>query len=196
MKFSELKEYIASDLYRHKGRKGTKAVFTCLRKKRSFKITFWFRLAQYVTQNNYPLIGPLVRAIYVRVCRKYCVDLPIKTKIGKGLLIYHCYGLVIHGDSIIGDNVMLAHQVTLASEKGKAPIIGNRVRITPGAKLVGGVEVGEGSVVGTNAVVVNDVPPNCITVGIPNKIINRPYEDDADRYYWGEKTAQTHEILT
>lgn len=181
---AELKEAIAADLYRFKGRSGQKALLKTLRKERSFQITFWLRQAQYYTFNQNKLMGFVCRRIYKRVCQRYNVDLPVKTRVGKGLIIYHCYGLVVHQDAVIGDNCMLAHQVTLAYEKGAAPVIGNQVRIAPGAKVVGGVSIGDNVVVGTNAVVVKDVPANSVTVGIPNKILNRPFVDEDNRYYW------------
>lgn len=196
MNTAELKEYLAADLYRHKGRKGTAAMLKTLRKNRSFKITFWLRLAQWGRQSAPPGLKQLLRWQYRRVCRRYCVDLPETTQIGKGLIIYHCYGLVVNGKSLIGDNVMLAHQITLADEQGKAPIIGDRVRIAPGAKVIGGVEIGEGVVVGANCVVVKDVPPHTVTVGIPNRVIPHPYDDDAERYYWPPTAWTTKEPLS
>jgi serine O-acetyltransferase len=94
---------------------------------------------------------------------------------------------VVHGDAVIGDNILLTHQVTLATEKGKAPVIGNCVRISPGAKIVGGVQIGDNVVVGANAVVVKDVPSNTVAVGVPARVLDRPFEEFAERYYWLEK---------
>jgi serine O-acetyltransferase len=182
MKFSELKEYIRSDLYRFHGRTDAKEFVLAILKNRSFKITFWYRLAH--AYGRVLGAGFLVRWKYSRVCEKYCVDLPWQTKIGKGLRLFHCYGLVVHGDSVIGDNAMITHQVTLATEKGKAPVIGNCVRISPGAKIVGGVKLGDNVVVGANAVVVKDVPSNTVAVGIPARVLDRPFEEFSERYYW------------
>jgi len=186
---AERNEAIAADLYRLKGKKGRKALLKALRKHRSFKITFWFRQAQYYNQHENNAMAFICKRIYLRICRKYNVDLPLKTKVGKGLIIYHCYGLVVHGDSVIGDNCMLAHQVTLAFEKGAAPQVGDRVRIAPGAKVVGGVSIGDDVVVGANAVVVKDVPSGCVTVGIPNRILDRPFKDEEERYYWNQAST-------
>lgn len=171
-------------MYRHQGKGGTVVMLKYLLKNRSFKITFWFRIAKYFSEAGIPLLGPIARRIYRLVTLRYCVDMPLSVQLGKGLLIYHAFGLVIHSDSVIGDNVMLSHQVTLATEKGGAPIIGNRVRISPGAKIVGGVTLGDGVVVGANSVVIKNVPPNCVTVGVPNRILERPFEEFAERYFW------------
>lgn len=183
------REAIRADLYRHKGKQGTSAMLKALMRNRSFQITYWFRVAKYYSAKN-PLIGFLARRMYRRVCRRYNVDLPLKTQLGKGLIIYHCYGMVVHGKSVIGDNCMLAHQVTLAFEKGAAPVIGDRVRIAPGAKVVGGVEVGSGSVVGANAVVVKHIPANSVAVGVPARALDRPFVDEEERYYWPPQQPQ------
>jgi len=196
MSFSDHSYLIRADLYRHKGRKGTAALLKTLRKSRSFKITFWFRMAGWARKEAPPIIKQLIIRQYRKVCRRYCVDLPEQTQIGPGLIIYHCFGLVVNAKSQIGANCMLAHQVTLADEKGQAPIIGERVRLAPGVKVVGGVQIGSGVVVGANAVVVNDVPENSISVGIPNRIINKPYEDDANRYFWPTDSMEANKNLT
>jgi serine O-acetyltransferase len=182
MTFSELKEYIQSDLYRFHGRADAREFVLALLKNRSFKITFWYRLAHALGRK--PGVGILVRWKYSRVCGKYCVDLPWQTKIGKGAKLAHAYGLVVHGDAVIGDNVLLTHQVTLATEKGRAPVIGNCVRISPGAKIVGGVRIGDNVVVGANAVVIKGVPSNTVAVGVPARVLDRPFKEFAERYYW------------
>lgn len=182
MKFSELKEYIRSDIYRFHGRMDFREFILCLLTQRTFKILFWFRVTHAF--GRHPFIGFVVRWKYRRVCEKYCVDLPWQTKIGKGIKLSHAYGLVVHGDTIIGDNVLLTHQVTLATEKGRAPVIGSRVRISPGAKIIGGVHIGDNVVVGANAVVVKDIPSNTVAVGVPARILERPFDEFAERYYW------------
>jgi serine O-acetyltransferase len=184
MTLTDLKEYIMSDLYRHRGRKGWPAVFKLLRKNRSFKITFWLRVAQYARTNKVPVLAQLSAWKYRQICHRYCIDFPFETQVGKGLIIYHCYGLVVNGNAIIGNNVMLAHQVTLAFENGGAPVVGDRVRIAPGAKLVGRVSVGDDALVGANTVVLTDVPVNSIAIGIPNRTIERTAPEGVERYFW------------
>jgi serine O-acetyltransferase len=56
------------------------------------------------------------------------------------------------------------------------PTIGNGVYIGAGAKIIGKLVIGDGARIGANAVVVNDVPPNCTAVGIPARIIDRGAE--------------------
>jgi len=103
-------------------------------------------------------------------------------RIGNNLFIDHGMGVVIGETSEIGDNVTLYHQVTLGGvslEKGKRhPTIENNVVIGAGAKVLGAIVVGEGSRIGSNAVVVKDVPPNSVVVGVPGQVVvrSRPKE--------------------
>ncbi|RED55561.1 serine O-acetyltransferase EpsC [Cohnella lupini] len=98
--------------------------------------------------------------------------------IGKGLIIRHSNGIVVGGLSVIGENCTLLQQVTLGERDGDGsdhnhsnPIVGNGVTISAGAKLIGGIVVGDNAIIGANAVVLQDVPPNTVAVGIPARII-------------------------
>lgn len=90
--------------------------------------------------------------------------------IGKRLFIDHGMGVVIGETARIGDDVTLYHQVTLGGtsfEKGiRHPQLGNNVIVGAGAKLLGPITVGDGARIGSNAVVVKDVPPNATMIGV------------------------------
>ena len=94
--------------------------------------------------------------------------------IGNGLFIDHGMGVVIGETSIIGDNVTLYQGVTLGGtgkEKGKRhPTVGNNVVIGAGAKVLGNIKIGDNSYIGSNAVVIKDVPDNSTVVGVPGRI--------------------------
>lgn len=93
--------------------------------------------------------------------------------IGEGLFIQHGYCTGI-GARSIGKNCWINQQVVIGySDTDKTPTIGDNVHITVGAKVLGDVTVGDNSIVGANAVVVKDVPPNCTVVGVPAYIIKR-----------------------
>lgn len=95
-------------------------------------------------------------------------------KIGNGFFIDHGMGVVIGETTIIGDNVTIYQGVTLGGtgkEKGKRhPTIGNNVVIGAGAKVLGNIEIGDNSYIGSNAVVIKDVPANSTVVGVPGRI--------------------------
>jgi serine O-acetyltransferase len=101
------------------------------------------------------------------------IDLPCETQVGRRLVIEHFGGIVISGDSVIGDDVTLRHGVTLGLRRTGvpgAPVIGNGVDIGAGAKILGPVRIGAGAVIGANAVVLCDVPAGALAVGIPARI--------------------------
>jgi serine O-acetyltransferase len=98
-------------------------------------------------------------------------------KIGRAFFIDHGMGVVIGETAEVGDNVTLYHGVTLGGttwQKGKRhPTIGSNVVIGAGAKVLGPVHIGANTRIGANSVVLNDIPPNSIVVGIPGKVVFR-----------------------
>lgn len=97
--------------------------------------------------------------------------------IGKGLFIDHGMGVVIGETTEIGDDVMLFHGVTLGGtgkDKGKRhPTVGNGVLIGAGAKVLGPIKIGDNAKIGSNSVVLKDVPANATAVGISARNIVR-----------------------
>jgi serine O-acetyltransferase len=101
-------------------------------------------------------------------------DIPVNSQLGEGLLMPHPNGVVIHPAAEVGVNCLILQQVTIgANQHGEVPKIGDRVDIGAGAKIIGGVVVGEHALIGANAVVVHDVPPWHTAVGIPAVIRKR-----------------------
>ncbi len=104
------------------------------------------------------------------------IELPCETRVGRRLRIEHFGGIVISGDAVIGDDVVLRHGVTVGlkrtGERG-APRIGDRVDIGAGAKILGTIVIGDDAVIGANAVVLCDVPPGALAAGIPARIIRQ-----------------------
>ena len=94
--------------------------------------------------------------------------------IGKRLFIDHGMGVVIGETAVVGDGVLLYQGVTLGGtgvEQGKRhPTIGNNVVVGAGAKVLGNITIGDNSYIGSNAVVLKDVPPNSTVVGVPGRI--------------------------
>ena len=95
--------------------------------------------------------------------------------IGRRFFIDHGAGVVIGETAIVGDDVLMYHQVTLGGmslEKTKRhPTIGNNVLLGMGAKVIGNITVGDGARIGANAVVTRDVPPDTTVVGVPGRIL-------------------------
>ena len=122
------------------------------------------------------------------------VEIHPGAKIGRRFFIDHGMGVVIGETAEIGDDCTLYHGVTLGGttwQPGKRhPTLGNNVVVGAGAKVLGPITIGEGGRVGSNAVVVKDVPPGATVVGIPGRIV-RAHEktapDDQRRRAFAEK---------
>lgn len=101
-----------------------------------------------------------------------------RLSIGKNLKMPHPQNIVIGSGCIIGENVTIYHDVTLGQNHGEYPVIGNDVVIYAGAKIIGAIKIGNGAIVGCNAVVNKDVPANAIVGGVPAKIIKYRGNED------------------
>jgi len=104
-------------------------------------------------------------------------------KIGRRFFIDHGMGVVIGETAQIGDDVTLYHGVTLGGtswQKGKRhPTLADNVVVGAGAKVLGPILIGAGARIGSNAVVVSEVPKGATVVGIPGRIVHkRPIEDN------------------
>lgn len=94
-------------------------------------------------------------------------EIHLNTEIGGGFRLPHPTGIIIHHKSVIGPNVMIFHQVTLA----QPCTIGGHVDIGAGAKVMGPLTIGDHVKVGANAVVTGDVADGLTVAGIPARVI-------------------------
>jgi len=94
-------------------------------------------------------------------------------KFDQGFVIMHPVGVVINSKVSGGKNIVIESGVVIGDEKGQAPCLGNNIFIGAGAKIIGGITIGDNVKIGANAVVVKDLPSNVTAVGIPAKVINR-----------------------
>jgi serine O-acetyltransferase len=98
-------------------------------------------------------------------------------RIGSGVFIDHGMGLVIGETAEVGDDVTLYQGVTLGGSSLKRekrhPTLDRDVVVGTGAAVIGAIRVGEGARIGAGSVVVTEVPPNSVVVGVPGKVIYR-----------------------
>jgi len=132
------------------------------------------RLAHRLWTGGLRLPARLVSALVRTVTG---VDIHPGATIGGGLFIDHATGVVIGQTAEIGEDVTLYQGVTLGGTSLRAakrhPTVGDRVTIGAGAKVLGAITIGHDSRIGANAVVVRDVPPNSVVVGVPGQVIAR-----------------------
>lgn len=132
------------------------------------RIAHWFYLRKWCT----------VSRIISQVSRFMTgIEIHPGARIGERLFIDHGMGVVIGETCEIGDDVVLYQGVTLGGtgkEKGKRhPTIGNNVVIGSGAKILGSFTIGAQSNIGSNSVVLKEVPPNSTVVGIPGRVVRQ-----------------------
>ena len=106
--------------------------------------------------------------------------------IGRRFFIDHGMGVVIGETAVVGDDVMLYHQVTLGGtgkDTGKRhPTLENGVIVGAGAKILGNITVGAGARIGSGSVVLRDVPAGATVVGIPGRVVS---EKEAEAFIHG-----------
>lgn len=111
------------------------------------------------------------RALHRLVRNVYGIELPDTARIGRRVVFEHQHGIVVHGNSVIGDDCILRQGVTLGMRSMEsphdAPVLGRGVNVGAGAKVLGPVRIGDGASIGANAVVLTDVPPGALAVGVP-----------------------------
>lgn len=127
-------------------------------------------------------------------------------KIGRRFFIDHGMGVVIGETATIGDDCTLYHGVTLGGttwrKEKRHPSLGNNVVVGAGAKILGPINVGDGARVGSNSVVVRDVPAGATVIGIPGRVISAekdasksPHREAMAKKIGFEAYGQTKDIL-
>jgi serine O-acetyltransferase len=134
---------------------------------------------------NYRIANSLYKSGFKFIARMFSglsqiltnVDIHPAATIGRRVFIDHGFGIVIGETTIIEDDVLIYQGVTLGGvnlEKGKRhPTIEKNCVIGSGAKILGDITIGQGSKIGANSVVVQDVPTHSTAVGVPARIVQR-----------------------
>src|SRR5918999_1109232 len=105
------------------------------------------------------------------------IEIHPAARLGPGLFIDHGMGVVIGETAEVGENVTLLQGVTLGGTSLKRekrhPTLGDNVVVGAGAKIIGAFRIGDGSRIGAGSVVVREVPPNAVVVGVPGRVTHR-----------------------
>lgn len=142
------------------------------------KLYIWvLRHLEFYTNVNIPVVGKLMLLFFEvwhrRQELKYGVYIG-KNMCGYGLRIVHIGGIHVNANKVgnyfsITQNCVLGNK----SDTKDRPYVGNNVEFTLGAKAIGGVRIGDNSIICPNSVVIKDIPENCIASGVPVCIIKK-----------------------
>jgi serine O-acetyltransferase len=105
----------------------------------------------------------------------------VHARFGPGFVLIHPIGVVINSSVRGGSNIRLERSVVVGDNRGRFPVLEDDIFVGSGAKIIGGVRIGRGARIGANAVVLADVPPGALAVGIPARVTRADHGTPADR---------------
>jgi len=141
-----------------------------------FRVVVFYRLGHHFRSR-----GPrVVAGVFDRLIWMHGIDIHTRAEIGPGFLLPHPIGVAFSSGVRLGRHVIVLQGVTIGQAFGPPnaegrtePIIGDDVVIACGAKVLGPITVGNRVWIGANAVVIRDVPDDCVAVGVPARIIKQ-----------------------
>lgn len=116
-----------------------------------------------------PVVNTLLRRVQSTL---FGIEIGKDVTLGLGVYFVHPHGVVIGGDARIGNRVRFYGSNTVGTAKDNGyPTIGDDVWIGAGARILGPVRIGARARIGANAVVLDDVPPDSVAVGLPARVV-------------------------
>lgn len=158
------------------------------------------RLSHLLWTTGWPPLRWLARFVAMLMRMLTGIEIHPGAQIGTGVFIDHGHGVVIGETAIIGDDCTIYQGVTLGGTslvKGEKrhPTLEHGVVVGAGAKVLGPFTVGAGARIGSNAVVVKEVPPGATAVGIPAKLVGQEDPSDFLAYGLGKNQTDPTDIL-
>jgi serine O-acetyltransferase len=124
------------------------------------------------------LLRPLYRHLFVRARNVYGIEIPAESVIGRRVRFAHQHGITVHAHSVIGDDCLIRHNVTLGAVNDQrlagGPVLGDRVELSPGVVIVGRVKIGAGARIGPNCVITTNIPEGATVVTSPPRVLQVP----------------------
>jgi serine O-acetyltransferase len=135
-----------------------------------------YRLSYYLHVKNYVNTARVLRDLNFFLFNTY---LPPTCKIGAGSILgYKGMGTVIHANSVIGENCVIGHGVTLGTampystnKLSIGPRVGNNTFIGSGAKILGDIQIGSNCTIAAGAIVLKNLPDCSVVVGAPARVV-------------------------
>lgn len=149
-----------------------------------------YRVERWCYQHHLEPIARLIRAWIYLIHNSF---IPYKCEIGEGTIFgYKGMAVVIHSDAKIGKDCLIGTCVTIGGRersnskilhdfddrRSTVPVIGDRVHIANGAKIIGNIVIGDDVIVGANAVVISDVPSRSVVGGVPSRILRMRTDEE------------------
>lgn len=137
---------------------------------------FFYRITNFLWKYHLKFIARLLSQV-----ARFLTGIEIHpaATIGKRLFIDHGMGVVIGETTVIGDDCILYQGVTLGGvgtgedRSKRHPTLKNHVMVSAGAKVIGGITIGNHCILGAQTVVLKDVPDHSTVVGIPARIVKK-----------------------
>lgn len=139
-------------------------------------VAFCFRLASL--GGKHPVLKILLSPylVFYKFMFEWVIgfEVPYRTRIGKGLKVYHLQAIVINPNVVIGENFVARQNLTIGSSRpnGKCPVIGNNVECGAQVVIVGDITIGNNVIIGAGSIVISSFPDNCVVVGNPARMVN------------------------
>lgn len=157
-----------------------------------FHPVFLLRVSLWAAHHRSPYLQPVAKIASYLNMTVYGVEAALQSDIGPGLYLPHAGGIVL-GAARIGRNATIFQGVTLGATTldldfapDRRPRVGDDVTISAGAKVLGGISIGSGAVIGANAVVIADVADGDVVGGVPARVLRAAPTDQ-------RTTAHQHE---
>ena len=138
-----------------------------------------YRTANYLYNSTSLILRP-IKWLYLKYYNFYIVgimgiEIPYSTKIGHSMEVWHATGIVINPETIIGNNLLIRHGVTIGNKYvgSKCPNIGNNVDIGCNSIIIGDVKIGDFVTIGAGTIITKTIPSNSIVYGNPIKVIQK-----------------------
>lgn len=143
-----------------------------------FWVLFWHRFGNWRMGVRPKLLRAPLSLVYRIMAKQgqwFCgIMLPYTVRVGRRVRLDHFGGMILVAQTI-GDDVIIRQNTTFGIANLQArtarPVIGNRVEIGAGAVIVGGIHIGDGAIIGANAVVTRSVPAGAVMGGVPARLL-------------------------